>query len=106
LKNIIKNLILVFFPLTIQAQKTFLVTIQFPKNINIENIRIGYGNGKERIDFPTNFIKKNIVLGTYYSKYHIIFRKIHVSICQFFSQPSKYDSLKTVSTTKIQKHLL
>ncbi|AFK05634.1 alkyl hydroperoxide reductase/ Thiol specific antioxidant/ Mal allergen (plasmid) [Emticicia oligotrophica DSM 17448] len=70
MKNILKYLLLIFFPLSIQAQKPFLVRIQFPKNINVENIRIGYENGNERISFPTKFIDNKItVSGTYYSKY-------------------------------------
>ena len=62
MKNILKYLILIFFPLTIQAQRNFSVKIQFPKNINSENIRIGYENGKERISFPTKFIDNKITM--------------------------------------------
>ena len=70
MKSIFKYLILAFFPLTIQAQKAFSVEIQFPENINTENIRIGYENGKERIGFPTKFVNNKItVSGMYYSKY-------------------------------------
>lgn len=58
------------FSFVAQAQKPFRVKIQFPKNINIENVKIGYDNGQERIGADPKFVDNQATIsGIYYSKY-------------------------------------
>lgn len=60
----------ILFSFVAQAQKPFRVKIQFPKNINIENVKIGYENGQERIGIDPKFVdNQTTISGTYYSKY-------------------------------------
>jgi len=52
------------------AQKSFSVTIQFPKEVDTQHIRMGYDNGRERIAVPSQFVNNQMtVSGTYFSRY-------------------------------------
>lgn len=70
MKSILSTLTFLFFFYSATAQKPFSVKIQFPPNINLNNVRIGYENGQERKAVEPKFVNNKLTIsGVYYSKY-------------------------------------
>jgi len=67
---IFKYIFFILLPFVTMAQKPFSVKIQFPKYIDVKNIKIGYENGQELIGNESKFINNEVIIsGIYYSKY-------------------------------------
>lgn len=70
MKSFALILAITLLSLSLHAQKDFSVKIQFPNNISVKNIKIGFDNGKERKGADCKFVNNQAVInGLQYSKY-------------------------------------